>query len=95
MLVLYVTLHHYMIGIAKVNMYLLLIMFVNVYGQCIVQEPDILWCKEISTFNLNGSNVVYLDIEDSSITSLPMFTRDAWPRFFLLCETTPDFSVMK
>ena len=65
-------------------MYFILLFIVGAYAECSYTHPDILWCKNIDTFNINRSNAVYLDIEETNLTRLPLFTREEWPRLEFL-----------
>lgn len=65
-------------------MYLFLVLITYVFADCSYPNPDILWCKNIEYFTINSSNALFVDIEDSNVSYLPMFTRQNWPNIEIL-----------
>ena len=67
-------------------MHLLILFIASVQSNCTFYQPFTLHCDSIKTFpdiDRRG-DTVYIDIENSLLTELPLFTHDKWPKLEFL-----------
>ena len=67
-------------------MFLLLFLFASAYADCTRPHPFILHCHAIDTFpNYDRqSDIVYIDIVNTTLKSLPLLTYENWPQLEFL-----------
>ena len=67
-------------------MFLLLFLFATTYAECTRPHPFILHCHDIDTFPIydRQSDIVHIDIINTTLKSLPLFTYDNWPQLEFL-----------
>lgn len=67
-------------------MYLVFLFIASVQAYCTYPHPNILYCNAITTFPdiKERNDIVYIDIQNSTITELPLFTKDRWPKLEFL-----------
>ena len=63
-------------------MLLLFLLFANGEANCTYPHPMILHCYDIDIFPAldRKTDIVYIDIENTKLSTLPLFTNEDWPQ---------------
>ena len=64
------------------TMLALLLFFTYVHADCTYPHPIILYCYDIDVFPAldRNSDIVYIDIENTKLKKIPVFTIEHWPK---------------